>query len=116
MNWYFHVAWIATLLTGLSNGRNLASGFGIPSGRVSQNSMVANSDGANTPANRFSDDEEKLTVKRTLKLAHKSTLLKSATDCAACTQSAQIEPLLLGMALHTIRFSVGHGLRLDQRH
>jgi len=96
MNSCFNLALIATLLSGLSCCLNPATGFEHTSMQISERSSAAvDSDG---PTGPLSDDDEKLTIKKIMKLAHKDGLLKKvATGKATDPEIAELHKFYLAM-------------------
>jgi len=85
MNWCFHVALTATFLCGIVCCQNPVSGFEHNVPQAPESAVLA-------------DDDEKLTIKKIMELAHKSGLLKKvATGKASDAEITELHDFYLAM-------------------
>lgn len=89
MNWCFNVTLLVTLLAGLVDCRSAA---------FASDGLATNGGTANRATALLSDDEEKLTISKIMKLAHKSGLLKKvATGKASDEEITELHKFYAAM-------------------
>lgn len=100
MKWFPLVAVLALFMTGLTRSQSVANGSEFASAHAIDSSSKAASPDGGSPATALSaeDEEEKLTIKKIMKLAHKSGLLKKvATGKATDPEIAELHKFYLAM-------------------